>query len=392
MKTNIRVLLCTLMLFNIGCHFNDTEKYLNDLENENVMVRNNAIYYLGEHKEKLAVPMLIELLNNDQPKETRLMAIESLGKIGNGSSVDALVSALIEKDNEIRIAAIEALGKIKDPKAVKPLITILNDIDNRDIQIPTIWALGNIGDKNAIPVLTKLLGAQDKDIRYNANQALKKMEESRDRKIAKNVFQEKIPAVDHSEKAQTEVQKTQPVKRKKVSRQAAKAKPEKVEAQRIPERIRTAATKPDKLEPQKAAQLAQAAPPTPSTSHTVIEKAEERSIRRESWLLSQDSDHYTIQIMGVHNEGLLLDFIKKNQLLKQNEIAYYETTYKGKPWFHLLYGIFDTKKEAHLTANELPAKIKKALPWIRTISSVQITIQARRQSSGFDDQTEKSES
>ena len=172
MKTNIRVLLCTLMLFNIGCVSNDTEKYLNDLESENVMVRNNAIDYLGENKEKLAVPMLIELLNNDQPKETKLMVIESLGKIGDSSSIDALVSALKEKDNEIRIAAVEALGKIKDPKAVKPLINVLN---NKDIKITSLWAIGNIGDKSAIPYLTKLFDDQDEYVRYNASQSLKKI-------------------------------------------------------------------------------------------------------------------------------------------------------------------------------------------------------------------------
>jgi len=172
MKTIFKVLLFILLIFNFGCLSNDTKKYIRDLKSENVMVRNNAIYYLGKKKEKRAVPLLIELLNNDQIKEIKLNAIESLGEIGEGSSVDALVNVLKEKDNDMRIAAVDALGKIREQKAVKPLINILSD---RDIKVIAIWALGNIGGKSAIPILTRLLHDQDKYVRYNAAKALNKI-------------------------------------------------------------------------------------------------------------------------------------------------------------------------------------------------------------------------
>jgi hypothetical protein len=96
MKKILSGLLALFLFLNYGCSLNDTEKYLQELKSENVMVRNNAIYYLGENKEKLAVPMLIELLNNDQPKEIRLNAIEALGKIEEAISVEALVALLNE--------------------------------------------------------------------------------------------------------------------------------------------------------------------------------------------------------------------------------------------------------------------------------------------------------
>jgi HEAT repeat protein len=172
MKKILSGLLALFLFLNYGCSLNDTEKYLQELKSENVMVRNNAIYYLGENKEKLAVPMLIELLNNDQPKEIRLNAIEALGKIEEAISVEALVALLNEEDKEIKMAAVEALGKIKDPKAVKPLINVLN---NKDIKITALWAIGNIGDKSAIPHLTKLFDDQDEYVRYNASQSLKKI-------------------------------------------------------------------------------------------------------------------------------------------------------------------------------------------------------------------------
>lgn len=173
MKIILDILLFIFLIFNFGCLSNDTEKYIKDLKSENITVRKNALYYLGKKKEKSAVPMLIEFLKDDQPKEIKLSAIDALGKICDSRSIDVLIGVLMEKDNDIRIAAVDALGKIRDPKAVKPLINILND---RDIKVIAIWALGNIGDKSAIPALTKLLDDQNKYLRYNAAQSLKKIQ------------------------------------------------------------------------------------------------------------------------------------------------------------------------------------------------------------------------
>ena len=172
MKKILGGLLALFLFLNYGCISNDTEKYIADLKSENVMVLNNAIYYLGENKEKLAVPMLIQLLNNDQPKETRLNAIEALGKIEEAISVEALVALLNEEDKEIKMAACDALGMIKNAKAAGHLIRILQD---EDIRLTAIWALGNIGDKNAVPALTTLLDDKDKYVSSNAAKALKKI-------------------------------------------------------------------------------------------------------------------------------------------------------------------------------------------------------------------------
>ena len=172
MKKILGGLLALFLFFNYGCSLNDTEKYLQELKSENVMVRNNAICYFGKKRVKSAVPILIERLKDDMPKDTKKKSIEALGEIGEGSSIDILVTFLGEKDSEIRIAACNALGKIKNSKAVKPLINILND---EKIRLTAVWALGHIGDKSAVPALTKLLNDQDKYVCYNAAQSLKKI-------------------------------------------------------------------------------------------------------------------------------------------------------------------------------------------------------------------------
>ena len=104
------------------------------------------------------------------------------------------------------------------------------------------------------------------------------------------------------------------------------------------------------------------------------EKTEERIIQREKWILSQKSSHYTIQIMGVRKEALLFAFVESAQWLEHNEIAFYQTTFKDKPWFQLLYGVYATKKDAQSAAEKLPPKIRKSSPWIRRLSAVQKAI------------------
>ena len=98
-------------------------------------------------------------------------------------------------------------------------------------------------------------------------------------------------------------------------------------------------------------------------------------IHREKWLLTQNSAYYTIQILGVRNEKQLQNFVEKNIRSKEHNIAYYQSSDKGKDWYPLLYGVYATKNEASSAMKELPPTIQKASPWIRRMSSVHRAIQ-----------------
>ena len=135
----------------------------------------------------------------------------------------------------------------------------------------------------------------------------------------------------------------------------------------VPEQVTTASLKKDSQPKTIPLQDAKPAP--------VMLKSAAQEIQREKWLLSQDGTTYTIQIIGVSSEKSMLDFIKRNGMLKQNEISYYESTFRGKPWFQLLYGIYPDKQTAQLAANKLPENIRQAGPWIRSIAAVQKAIE-----------------
>jgi HEAT repeat protein len=154
-------------------HFSfGTGKYMKEAKSRNLMVRVNAIYYLGEKGAENAVPMLIAFLSREEPREIRLNAIIALGKIKQSDSVDALIQLLQERDEQLRGEVAWALGQIREPKAIVPLAGLLND---SKVRLTAIWAMGNIGDESAVPLLTGLLTHENKFVRYNAAQSLKKI-------------------------------------------------------------------------------------------------------------------------------------------------------------------------------------------------------------------------
>jgi DamX protein len=128
-------------------------------------------------------------------------------------------------------------------------------------------------------------------------------------------------------------------------------------------------TMPAKATPPPVVQARVKPPPIkPVTSH---KGAVKNTIYRESWLLDQNTSFFTLQVLGVRNEESLLEFVKVHKLLQSQNVAYYQTVYKGKRWYPLLYGVYPTKSAAAEAIKELPEKVQKSIPWIRQLSAIQ---------------------
>jgi HEAT repeat protein len=69
---------------------------------------------------------LVEMLN-DEWVNVRIYAVQSLGKLGFGDAVPALVTTLEDADENIlvRSGAASALGQIKDARALVPLRALI---------------------------------------------------------------------------------------------------------------------------------------------------------------------------------------------------------------------------------------------------------------------------
>lgn len=183
------------------------------------------------------------------------------------------------------------------------------------------------------------------------------------------VFRAKIPAMVSSNTPEPTPQITPAPKT-----QEAVPESQKAEETRAPLPVAEQPAALAKAPPQPVEQPAiKPSPPQPAALPKATAK---HTIYRESWLLDQESAFYTLQVLGVRNEESLLNFIKVHKLLQNQNVAYYKTVYKGKQWYPLLYGVYQTKSEAAAAVKELPDKIQKSVPWIRKMSAVQREVEA----------------
>lgn len=117
---------------------------------------------------------------------------------------------------------------------------------------------------------------------------------------------------------------------------------------------------------------------TPSTSETAPSPGKEtieqstNGIRQGSWILAQNPNNYTIQLLGTGNEKLLVALIKRLKLT--DGAAYYKNSHFDKPWYALTYGTYSSVSEANDAINNLPDELLKGQPWIRKFGDIQSLI------------------
>jgi len=100
--------------------------------------------------------------------------------------------------------------------------------------------------------------------------------------------------------------------------------------------------------------------------------ASSKTIRDTDWLISQEPQLFTIQVLGTENEALLRQQIKNGGLT--NKVAYYKKNRGDIAWFSLVYGSY-TSHDAALTASRsLPVSLRKNKPWIRKIGDIQASL------------------
>ena len=152
------------------------EPLIQTLNDEAWHVRGAAAAALGEMGDKRAVEPLVQALKDEGELSwhVRERAARALGKIGGERPVGALIHTL--KNDEwlnVRRGAIEALGKIGKP-AEEPLIRALKN-ESRDVRLTTAWALGYIGDEEAVKSLVHAQKDEDPSVREAATEALCKI-------------------------------------------------------------------------------------------------------------------------------------------------------------------------------------------------------------------------
>ena len=82
----------------------------------------------------------------------------------------------------------------------------------------------------------------------------------------------------------------------------------------------------------------------------------------------QNANHYTIHIMMGPDRDKIIEFIKANQLT--NKSAIYRSNINGSAKYNVIYGSFESFKEAQDAMALLPGPVIKNSPWIRRFASI----------------------
>lgn len=145
-----------------------------------------------------------ELIANLQSSnwQTRLLAVEELGRIKNDKAIDALLNFVFIKaeDWRIKIRAIRLLGEIVDPRVLEALVKIFNDpFLNEEcpaIKLNTAIALGNFNKgSSAVDTLIDALNYNNLLVREAAIQSLGKIGDSRAVPFLNSVLNDKSFAI-----------------------------------------------------------------------------------------------------------------------------------------------------------------------------------------------------
>jgi len=90
---------------------------------------------------------------------------------------------------------------------------------------------------------------------------------------------------------------------------------------------------------------------------------------RTDWILKQNPEHFTLQLVAGNNIKTLRAFVQRHPLTKP--LAVYQSTRKGKPWFGLIHGIFPSKEQAINARSRLSKALRREKPWVRNLAPLQ---------------------
>ncbi|MEC7240486.1 MAG: HEAT repeat domain-containing protein [Myxococcota bacterium] len=161
-------------VFLLAACSSDPSGVVMGLQSDNPVVREDMVLVARGVVEPAVTQALIGVLD-DTSSTVRLRAVESLAAHEDTDAVPGLIQRLSDEDAEVRAAAIDALGVLADPRAVAPLIAVLQNRQPGDYPLNAIWALGNIGDPQAIPLLSQLREHPNPYVVFNAESALRKL-------------------------------------------------------------------------------------------------------------------------------------------------------------------------------------------------------------------------
>jgi type II secretory pathway predicted ATPase ExeA/septal ring-binding cell division protein DamX len=111
-------------------------------------------------------------------------------------------------------------------------------------------------------------------------------------------------------------------------------------------------------------------PQKSNTQNTSTPPSLAHNIRQEPWLLDQNPNHYTVQLVAGYQKTTVNNYLNRHKL-PATDLAYYHSLNKGKDWHSLVYGAYPDYASAKSAVDALPSGVRKAKPWIRRFRGIQ---------------------
>lgn len=140
-----------------------------------------TVLALKQLRDASAIPELLKLLRSPKPT-LRRRVVETLGKSGD-LSVVPILGELLQADfsHEVRAAVARAFGELKSKQSIPFLEAALRD--EVAVRCQAVIAIGNVGEKKALPALMAMLKDSAPEVRYHAVSAIAKLNEPKTLKM-----------------------------------------------------------------------------------------------------------------------------------------------------------------------------------------------------------------
>ena len=122
-------------------------------EDDELRLREDLGAAAGDRKARMELLRQLRSALKDPLPEVRTKALKALGELGDKRATPAVMPLLDDPSPGIRRSAAVVLGKLKSKTAVPALVRVLMESDDRAFLQPVILALGEIGDRSAVPGL-----------------------------------------------------------------------------------------------------------------------------------------------------------------------------------------------------------------------------------------------
>ena len=93
------------------------------------------------------------------------------------------------------------------------------------------------------------------------------------------------------------------------------------------------------------------------------------AVSDEAWLLAQNPDDYTLQLLATHSEDRLRAYLGKHRVTER--MVCFGFLRDGEQWFAAVHGAYPSKARARSSIATLPPELGERPPWIRSFGGIQ---------------------